>query len=146
MYNVVVDVKNYKHFIPFCTNSTILSEENERIRANLEIGFPPIIENYTSNVTMLKPNFVKAVCKDGKLFNHLETTWKFGPGLKSNPRSCIVDFYILFEFKSAIYSQVANIFFDNLVSQMESAFFKEAQRRYGKESLATHQLSTTIQR
>lgn len=146
MYSVVVDVKNYKKFVPFCTDSTILEEKSDQLRANLQIGFPPIIENYTSNVSMLKPSLVQAVCKDGRLFNYLETTWKFSPGLKSNPQSCVVDFYILFEFKSVIYSQVANMFFDKLVDEMENAFFDEAKRRYGQESIPTHELSSKIQR
>ncbi|EFA10816.2 coenzyme Q-binding protein COQ10 homolog B, mitochondrial isoform X1 [Tribolium castaneum] len=140
MYKVVADVKNYKKFVPFCTKSVILSQEPSVLRANLEVGFPPVIENYTSVVSLREPELVSAVCKDGRLFHVLETTWKFSPGLRSNPQSCIIDFYINFEFKSALYSKLAIFFFDQLVHQMEDAFIKEAQRRYGKESLPVHPL------
>lgn len=141
MFFVVADVRHYKQFLPFCTKSIIISRKPKQIVANLEIGFPPIVENYTSIVTIEKPYLVKAVCSDGRLFNYLETTWKFSPGLNSNPKSCIVDFYIRFEFKSALYSNLASIFFDRLVFQMENAFIEEASRRYGQASLSVHELS-----
>ncbi|KAJ8973442.1 hypothetical protein NQ317_003296 [Molorchus minor] len=141
MYSVVADVRHYKQFLPFCTKSTILTQEAKQIKANLEIGFPPIVESYTSTVTLEEPTVVRAICTDGRIFNYLETNWRFSPGLKSNPKSCIIDFYIKFEFKSALYSQVAFMFFDKLVNQMETAFLNEARRRYGQESLSSHKLS-----
>lgn len=141
MFFVVSDVRHYKQFLPFCTKSVILNRKPTQIIANLEIGFPPIVENYTSTVTIEKPSLVQAVCTDGRLFNYLETTWRFNPGLHSNPKSCIVDFYIRFEFKSALYSNLASIFFDRLVLQMENAFIEEASRRYGEASLRIHELS-----
>lgn len=141
MYQVVADVSNYKQFVPFCKRSTVLSENQKRLTAELQIGYPPICESYTSNVQLAKPYMVKAVCTDGRLFNYLETCWKFSPGLKSNPQSCIVDFSIDFEFKSKLHYQLANMFFETLVKQMEGAFMLEAKRRYGRESLPSHKLA-----
>ncbi|XP_066152016.1 coenzyme Q-binding protein COQ10 homolog A, mitochondrial [Euwallacea fornicatus] len=143
MYNVVSDVKHYKQFLPFCTKSAILdyNKITNILHANLEIGFPPIIENYTSKVTLIRPRLVKAQCNDGRLFNYLESTWKFAPGLKNVPNSCIIDFYIKFEFKSLLHSQVSGLFFERLVKQMETAFIEEAKRRYGGESIPTYALN-----
>ncbi|KAG5896466.1 hypothetical protein JTB14_002607 [Gonioctena quinquepunctata] len=128
-------------FLPFCTKSTIIKQQPHELHANLEIGFPPIVENYTSKVLLDQPNFVQAICTEGRLFNYLETTWKFSPGLQSNPRTCIIDFSLRFEFKSALYSQVASIFFGRLVQQMETAFVNETRRRYGDDSIPIHELS-----
>ncbi|KAK9880050.1 hypothetical protein WA026_008560 [Henosepilachna vigintioctopunctata] len=140
MFNVVSDVGHYKDFVPFCTKSVILSKSSSKLIGTLEIGFPPIVESYTSKVTLYKPNLVSAICTEGKLFHYLETTWKFSSGLNSNPRSCIIDFYICFRFKSLVHSQIAIFFFDSLVRQMEIAFLEEAKRRYGKPTVETHPL------
>lgn len=141
MFNVVSDVKNYDKFVPFCKKSLILESNAQYLRADLEIGFPPIVESYTSRVTMNKPYLVSAICTDGKLFDTLKTIWQFSPGLKHNAQTCIVDFYIEFEFKNLVHSQLANMFFEKLCNQMEKAFITEAKNRYGQASLPSHPLT-----
>lgn len=135
MYEVVSDVENYKQFVPFCKRSDVSKRTKDYLRGELEIGFPPIVESYTSHVTLDQPRLVMAECKDGKLFDHLTTTWKFGPGLKNKKRTCVIDFHVDFQFKSVLHSQLAHMFFNELVRQMESAFFLEAERRFGSASL-----------
>ncbi|XP_012262649.1 coenzyme Q-binding protein COQ10 homolog B, mitochondrial isoform X2 [Athalia rosae] len=132
MYDVVADVAKYKEFIPFCKKSDILTKRDGFLKASLSIGFPPINESYTSNVTMISPRLVKAECVDGRLFNHLNTLWVFSPGLKNNAQTCLIDFSLSFEFKSVIHSQLSNFFFNEIVRQMENAFIQEAEKRYGR--------------
>lgn len=140
MYNVISDVENYKTFIPFCKESLVSIEEPGFKRVSMVIGFPPIVANYTANVTLKEPYFIKSCAIKGKIFEHLNTVWKLSPALKNNPQTCIIDFYISFEFKSLIYSQLTDLFFERLVRQMEIAFINEARVRYGKESYPTTSL------
>ncbi|XP_076674975.1 coenzyme Q-binding protein COQ10 homolog B, mitochondrial isoform X1 [Andrena cerasifolii] len=140
IYDVVADVQNYKHFVPFCKTSHVFSKTDDTQKANLVIGFPPINESYTSKVTTIKPRLVKAECTDGKLFNHLNTLWLFSPGLKNNARTCVIDFSLSFEFKSVIHSHLSNLFFNEIVRQMENAFLQEAKRRYGRPCIKTVRL------
>lgn len=146
MYDIVSDVANYKYFVPFCKKSTILRQTPRHLEANLVIGFPPLVENYTSHVTLVEPRLVQAICLDGTLFNHLETTWKFSPALKNISQSCIVDFYISFAFRSVLHSHLASLFFDKLVTQMEQAFIDEAKVRFGKEAIKSVRLEPQVKR
>lgn len=107
----------------------------------LVIGFPPLTEKYTSHVTLRRPNYIRADCMDGRLFNHFLTTWNFNKGLKDIPQSCVIDIDVQFEFKSAMYSNVAHLFFDQVVNQMEEAFLREAKCRFGAPVIKTHILS-----
>lgn len=132
MFDVVADVGSYQNFLPFCKKSHVTFRSATNIKADLMIGFPPLVESYTSNISLVKPQLIKAVCSEGKLFNYLLTTWKFSPGLKNSEKTSIIDFYVSFKFKSALHSHLANIFFNELVWQMENAFYQEAQRRYGE--------------
>lgn len=121
----------------------VYNKKEASLTADLVIGFPPLSEKYTSNVTLTKPSLVRAECNDGRMFSYLLNHWKFSPGVKDIQQSCVIEFAVSFQFKSAIHSQLANFFFDQLVIQMERAFVDEAEERYGKPAIKSHVLEAT---
>ncbi|CAN7997614.1 unnamed protein product, partial [Ixodes hexagonus] len=139
MYEVVSRVEFYRDFVPWCTRSQVVARNERALTAHMQVGFPPVLESYTSQVQLQRPTLVRAVCRDGRLFNHLETTWRFEPGLQDNPKSCTLDFKasVSFEFRSRLHSQLAQLFLDEVVRQMTRAFLSRAATLYGKQSSLT---------
>eukprot|EP00096_Caligus_rogercresseyi_P008713 TRINITY_DN2810_c0_g1_i1.p1 TRINITY_DN2810_c0_g1~~TRINITY_DN2810_c0_g1_i1.p1 ORF type:complete len:185 (-),score=47.64 TRINITY_DN2810_c0_g1_i1:73-627(-) len=138
MFTVVSQVERYSEFVPWCTSSHVTSRTLCGLRADLVIGFPPLLkEAYTSDVTLFEPNLVTAVSNDLSLFKFLKTVWKFNElqGVPNNERSCALDFAVHFKFRSPIYAQFSTLFFDEVVKRNVNAFLDEANRRYGPESI-----------
>ncbi|ODM87527.1 Coenzyme Q-binding protein COQ10 A, mitochondrial [Orchesella cincta] len=87
-----------------------------------------------------RPLIIKAESTKGKLFKELTFVWKFSPGLKGKPQSCIIDYNVSLEFRSTIASQAANVFFNQVVRAMTEAFYNEAKKRYGPESVPSRKI------
>ncbi|XP_058039768.1 coenzyme Q-binding protein COQ10 homolog B, mitochondrial-like [Ahaetulla prasina] len=136
MYDIIADVDSYQLFVPWCNCSRIISHHKEVSQAELEVGFPPVVERYVSEISSVPHCQIRAVSKDGRLFRHLETLWQFKPGNMGRLDSCTLKFYVSFEFKSSLHSQLAKLFFNEVVKQMASAFEQRAEKLYSTRTSA----------
>ncbi|GJJ07044.1 hypothetical protein Clacol_001242 [Clathrus columnatus] len=94
MYNVVADVESYKHFLPYCSQSRVLSktvtnDEGDgviKLQGELTVAFMGIEETYISDVKCRPNELVQAVASTGTpLFKSLMTTWSFQPASVTSP-------------------------------------------------------------
>uniref|UniRef100_A0AC35U0E9 C2H2-type domain-containing protein n=2 Tax=Rhabditophanes sp. KR3021 TaxID=114890 RepID=A0AC35U0E9_9BILA len=135
MYHVVNTVTEYPQFVPWCKKANVKIISENLSLAELTIGFPPLSEHYQSRVTSLYPNVVHSVCSDGSLFDVLDTTWRFGPGLENDKQNtCTLHFSLVFQFKYSIHAHLSHLFFDQVVRTMVKAFLKRAEKLHGPPS------------
>ncbi|WP_135077894.1 type II toxin-antitoxin system RatA family toxin [Terasakiella sp. SH-1] len=130
MYNLVADVAKYPDFLPWCVATRVRSLEGNHMVADMVIGFKMIREKYTSEVTLDQDKEVQIVYKNGP-FKYLNSHWKFD---EDENGGCTIDFFVDFEFRSAILQKAMGAVFNEAVKLMINAFEKRAVELYGTKA------------
>uniref|UniRef100_A0A3Q1FI18 Coenzyme Q-binding protein COQ10 homolog B, mitochondrial n=1 Tax=Acanthochromis polyacanthus TaxID=80966 RepID=A0A3Q1FI18_9TELE len=79
IYDVVASVENYRLFVPWCKKSDVVFRRAGFCKAKLTVGFPPVVENYTSLVTTVRPHMVKVGTASS--YRPGDTEWTISPEL-----------------------------------------------------------------
>lgn len=124
LFSVVADVKDYPSFVPWCTGALIHQEGPQGIIAELEIGFGPFQESFTSEVTLDRPRQVRVRAVEGGPLEHLTNTWTFTPAGDGTHVDLLVDF----QFKSRLLDHVADTMFHEAATRMMGAFESRVHR------------------
>uniref|UniRef100_A0A3Q1GRE2 Coenzyme Q-binding protein COQ10 homolog B, mitochondrial n=1 Tax=Acanthochromis polyacanthus TaxID=80966 RepID=A0A3Q1GRE2_9TELE len=81
IYDVVASVENYRLFVPWCKKSDVVFRRAGFCKAKLTVGFPPVVENYTSLVTTVRPHMVKVGTASS--YRPGDTEWTISPKINS---------------------------------------------------------------
>ena len=126
LFDMVADVESYPKFLPWCVSSRLISRTETELLSDLTIGFGPFRETFTSRVELDRPHTVRVHYEKGP-FRYLNNVWTFTP----DPRGCLVDFRVEFEFKSRMLRAAIGVVFNEAVKLMVGAFLKRARDIYG---------------
>lgn len=132
LFTLVAEVEKYPQFLPWCIGSRITKREAEEngmsvFYADLVIGYKMAREKFGSKVTLDEPNHIHVEYLSGPM-KHLSNHWRF---IREPDGSCTIDFYVDFEFKSALFQSLIEVFFNKAVTKMVEAFEARAQELYG---------------
>lgn len=133
MFAVVADVERYPEFLPMCTGLTVTSRAteagNEILIARMSVGYKQIAETFTTRVT-LQPaaQAIDVQYLDGP-FKRLDNRWRFEP----EQGGSTIDFYISYEFKSAMLGLLVGSVFDQAFRKFTEAFEARAREIYGAQ-------------
>ena len=131
LFDLVADVGRYPEFLPWCVGARVRSRTATELVADLTIGFGPFRENFTSRVTLDRPQHVKVRYENGP-FRYLNNQWDFIP----HDDGTEVDFFVDFEFRSRILQAAIGMVFNEAVRRMVNAFRRRAQQVYGPPAKA----------
>ncbi|MEM1398719.1 MAG: type II toxin-antitoxin system RatA family toxin [Pseudomonadota bacterium] len=126
MFDLVADVARYPEFLPWCLASRIVSRHDDKFVADLVIGFKLVRERFTSEVMLTPHERIDVRYTKGPL-KYLENHWQF----LDHPDGCTIDFYVEFEFKSAVLQNLIGALFGEAVRRMVRAFETRADELYG---------------
>ena len=127
LFDMVADVRRYPEFLPWCVGARVLTQTEGELTADLTIGFRMFRETFRSQVTLERPHHVHVRYLTGP-FRYLNNHWRFRPV----PGGTEVDFFVDFEFRSALLQAVIGVVFNEAVRLMVRAFERRARVLYGR--------------
>lgn len=136
MFDLVADVEKYPQFLPMCESLIVRSREargdSTVLVANMGVGYKSIREHFTSRVT-LQPQVPKVLVEylDGP-FRRLENRW----GFIEAPVGSEIEFFIDYEFRSAMLGLLMGAVFDKAFRRFAEAFEDRARLIYGRPDLS----------
>jgi coenzyme Q-binding protein COQ10 len=138
MFDLVADIERYPEFVPLCQSLRIRertpqADGTEVVIADMTVSFKLVRENFTSRVTLDRPNLKILVEYLRGPFSNLENRWTFEPKSDS---ACEVGFYISYEFKSRVLAMLMGAMFDSAFQRFAAAFEKRADKIYGKRTVS----------
>ena len=135
MYALVADVASYPEFLPWCAAARIRSRQKtgavEVVEADLVISFKVFRERFGSRVSLHdQDRFIDTEYLDGP-FKFLKSRWSFHPLAEGG---CEVDFFVDFEFRSALLQRIIGVVFNEAMHRIVRAFERRAGALYGAPS------------
>ena len=132
MFDLVADVERYPEFVPLCRALKVRERKSEPdgievLVTDLTAAYKLISETFTSRVTLDRPNLqILVEYLDGP-FSRLENRWTFRP---AGERSCDVEFFISYEFRSRMLALLMGSMFDLAFRRFATAFERRADVIY----------------
>ena len=133
MYALIADVARYPEFLPWCAAARIRDTRTNPdgtavMDADLVVSFKVYRERFGSRVSLFPAERrIDVEYLDGP-FRHMQNRWRFHP---KGERSCEVDFFVDFEFRSAILQRLIGLVFHEAMLRVVRAFERRAAVLYG---------------
>ena len=130
LFDLVAEVDRYPEFLPWCTACRITRREGDSFYADLVVRFKVFSERFASKVTLHGQEQIDVEYIDGP-FRYLNNHWHFTP---QDDGSCVIDFFVDFEFRSRMLQALIGLLFNEAVSRMVGAFEARARDLYGDDT------------
>lgn len=126
MYALVNDVARYPEFLPGCSGSRVLELSSTTMVASVDVAKAGISKTFTTSNQLTDGTSIMMELVDGP-FRKLQGGWSFIP---LDEQACKVELKLEFEFSSRMIEMAFGKIFNDLTSNMVSAFTQRAKQVY----------------
>ncbi len=124
IFDLINNVDRYSSFLPWCSNSSILSNSSSEMTAEIEIAGKPITWKFKTKNNYKVNEIIKIKLVDGP-FKNLEGYWKFN---SIDDHNTSVSLFLEYEFNSKIIELSLKPIFAGIMSSILDSFISEAFR------------------
>ena len=128
MYDLVNDVRSYPNYIPLCSQTRLISETPERLRATITLAKGKLKLTFTTENEMDAGRSIRMRLIDGP-FKRINGIWRFEP---SGEKGCQPSFRLDYEFANALVGLAFSAFVKEVSETMVDAFCRQAAIKYGQ--------------
>ena len=127
MYDLVNDVDKYKEFVPYCTDSSVISRQEDHMIASLTFSLGPLQQTFTTRNTLTPNRRVELSLVSGP-FKSLKGYWAFIPLGDETSIEMDIEFEIVLSAAGWMIKPILHSTIDKLVD----TFVNRANVIYGK--------------
>jgi ribosome-associated toxin RatA of RatAB toxin-antitoxin module len=127
IFTLINNVGEYHKFLPWCSDSKIISDINSKMSAEIEISKNFVSWKFSTENTYDPNKRIDIKLIDGP-FNHLEGYWEFK---KVDNYNTTVELYLEYKFDSRIIELSIKPIFSKIMSSILDSFISEAFKRKG---------------
>ena len=130
MYELVLNVRAYPQFMPWCERAEVLEESDEGMTARLSLSYRGVRQSFTTRNTHVVDRSVTMKLVDGP-FSRLDGHWEFAPVGAADASACRIQFQMNYTFANTALELVVSPVFDRIANTFVDAFVERAERVYG---------------
>ncbi len=127
MFDLVADVERYKEFLPWCSDSGLVSRDADRLCGRIEVSRLGITQAFTTCNRLDPPDHMEIELSEGP-FRKLHGEWRFLP-LRDD--ACKVSLRLEFEFTGRLLDAAFGKVFHQVANSLVESFVKRAREVYG---------------
>ena len=127
IFALINNVEDYHKFLPWCSDSKIISDTNNKMAAEIEISKNFVNWKFSTENTYSLNKRIDIKLIDGP-FNHLEGYWKFK---KLDNYNTTVELYLEYKFDSRMIELSIKPIFSKIMSSILDSFISEAFKKKG---------------
>jgi ribosome-associated toxin RatA of RatAB toxin-antitoxin module len=126
MYQLVCDFESYPEFLPWCSDTRVISKTDEEICGELEVSRIGIRQRFSTCNRLVENERMDIVLRDGP-FRKLHGGWRF-TSLRED--ACKVELVLEFEFSGKLIDAAFGRLFNHIANTMVESFCKRADEIY----------------
>ena len=132
MYDLVIAVKDYPTFLPWCERADVLEQHEDGVTARLSLSYMGVRHAFTTRNQNVLAESVIVKLVDGP-FSLLEGAWLFSPLGRSGSEAnaCKIEFDMRYRFANTALELVVSPVFDRVANTFVDSFVKRAEAVYG---------------
>ncbi|MCP5315816.1 MAG: type II toxin-antitoxin system RatA family toxin [Chromatiaceae bacterium] len=127
MFDLVADVERYKEFLPWCSDSRLVSRGDDELCGWIEVSRVGITQAFSTCNELDPPGRMGIRLHEGP-FKRLHGEWRF---VALGDSACKVMLVLEFEFAGRLIDAAFGKVFNQVANSLVDSFVKRAQEVYG---------------